>query len=104
MDKKKILETAQYNRVDERYNSITAIGATISLVSSTILIAFLTIWNMLADQGVLVFGVIITFEIAVFSIYQFIRLPDRKVFLYSSLFMTLLFIVSLVIYLLSIGG
>jgi hypothetical protein len=103
MNREKILSKAQSENVDERYLNITSKGISFSFVSSFVFIGFIALWNIFHNQESLIFGVILVFQTFIFTVHQYLRLPDRKIYLYSSVVLCIIFLTSLTIYILNFG-
>lgn len=103
MDKEKILSKAQSEKVDERYLSITDKSIVVSYISTILFISLLAIWNNYIGEKVLVLGIIVLFQTCVFTIYQYIKLKERVLYLYISVVLVVMLITSLIVYVFGFG-
>ncbi len=103
MNKDKILEVAQKNRDDERQKVISFRSSVISLVIMMVLIVFLMIWRASHGENVSDYGLIIITQLVAFSVYQYIKLPERKIYLGVIVVGVIFFITILIVFLASYG-
>lgn len=103
MNKDKILEVAQQSKVDERYIHFSAKSTIISLIFTIILVLFLMIWRTTHGESVVDYGLIIITLLVAFSINQYIKLPERKIYLFVIVVGIIFFLTNLIIFIASYG-
>lgn len=103
MDKDKILEVAQKHRVDERQTEIMAKSSIISMTVMIGIISFLLIWRLSFGENITDYGLILITQVVAFSIYQYIRMPERKLYLGIIVVGIVIFITLLVVFFASYG-
>ena len=103
MDKEKILQVAQKSQVDERQTFVSVKGALLSLFITMIVVLFILIWKAIHGDNVADMGLVLISQIIGFSVYQYIKLPERKLYLVIIALGAIFFIVNLVVFINSYG-
>lgn len=103
MDKDKILEKAQNDQNDERYITILTKGTLIGLCMMLVTVLFLIIWNLIQGELIYDYMLIVSSQLVTFSVFQYMRMPERKIYVLLIVVLTLLFIANLIVYIASFG-
>ena len=103
MNKDKILEVAQKHMKDERQLEISAKSSIISMVIMIVLISILLIWRLSYGENIADYGLILITQVIAFSIYQYVKMPERKLYLGIIVVGLIMFITVLVVFLASYG-
>lgn len=104
MDKDKILAKAQKVQNDERYNDVLIKGTLIGLVMMIVTVVFLIIWRVVHGELIYDYMLIVLSQLIAFSIFQYMRLPEKKIYVLLLPVLIIMFIANLVVYIASFGG
>ncbi len=98
MDKEKILQKAQKEKNDERYITILTKGTLVGLGMMLVTVLFLIVWNVIQDELIYDYMLIVTSQLIAFSIFQYMKMPERKIYVLLIVVLSLLFIANLIVY------
>lgn len=103
MDKEKILQKAQKEQNDERYISILTKGTLVGLGMMLVTVLFLIIWNIIQGELIYDYMLVVTSQLVAFSAFQYMRMPEKKIYVLFIVVLSLLFIANLIVYIASFG-
>ena len=104
MDKEKILSLAREKKEDERYINISVKGTLISIFITMFVVLFILLFKALNSYNVSDMGLVLISQVIGFSVYQYIRMPERKIYLVITAFGFVFLIVILIVFVVSFGG
>lgn len=103
MDKDKILQKAQKEKNDERYIIILTKGTLVGLGMMLVTVLFLIVWNLIQGELIYDYMLIVSSQLVAFSVFQYMRMPEKKIYVLLIVVLTLLFIANLIVYIASFG-
>ena len=103
MDKEKILQKAQKEQNDERYITIWTKGTLVGLGMMLVTVLFLIVWNVKQGELIYDYMLIVTSQLVAFSVFQYMRMPEKKIYVLLIVALSLLFISNLIVYIASFG-
>ncbi len=103
MDKDKILEKAQNEQNDERYITILTKGTLVGLGMMLVTVLFLIVWNLIQGELIYDYMLIVSSQLVAFSAFQYMRMPEKKIYVLLIVVLSLLFISNFVVYIASFG-
>ncbi|MBN2605140.1 MAG: hypothetical protein JXR62_04865 [Bacilli bacterium] len=103
MNKEKILQKAQNEKKDERYIAVLTTGTLIGLGMMLVTVLFLIIWNLVHGELIYDYVLIVISQLIAFSVFQYIKIPEKKIYVIFIAVLTLLFIANLIVYISSFG-
>lgn len=103
MDKEKILQKAQKEQNDERYISILTKGTLVGLGMMLVTVLFLIVWNLIQGELIYDYMLIVTSQLVAFSVFQYLRIPEKKIYVLFIVVLSFLFIANLIVYIASFG-
>ncbi len=103
MDKEKILQKAQKDQNDERYRVIMTKGTLVGLGMMLVTVLFLIVWNLIQGELIYDYMLIVSSQLVAFSVFQYMRMPEKKIYVLLIVVLSLLFIANLIVYIASFG-
>jgi|LGVE01.1.fsa_nt_gb hypothetical protein len=103
MNKEKILQKAQKEQNDERYITILTKGTLVGLGMMLVTVLFLIVWNVIQGELIYDYMLIVSSQLVAFSVFQYMRMPEKKIYVLFTVILSLLFIANLIVYIASFG-
>jgi hypothetical protein len=103
MEKDNILQKAQQHKEDERYTHTVFQSAFYTMIVLFVTMLFFIVWRLIQGESITEYGVILLSQVVAFSWYQYVKLPERKIYLFAMVFGSFFFVVLLIVYLAEYG-
>jgi hypothetical protein len=103
MDKEKILQKAQNEKNDERYLAVLTRGTLIGLGMMLLTVLFLIIYSLSHGRLIYDYMLIVISQLIAFSVFLYLKMPEKKIYVIFITTLTLLFIANLIVYIASNG-